>query len=204
MTKLIIARHGNTFTADQTPTRVGGRTDLPLVESGLAQAEKIGAWLKTNKIYPEVTYSSKLIRTKETAEIALKTLGYAQPVFPLDIFNEIDYGPDENLTEDKVIQRIGEQAIKDWDNHGIVPEGWNFDPQNCIDNWKNFANHIIEDGQDTIMVVTSNGIARFAPHLTGNFEEFSAQNKIKLSTGGLAVLEFVDNQWIIHDWNIKP
>ena len=32
-TRIIIARHGNTFTKEQTPTRVGGRTDLPLVET---------------------------------------------------------------------------------------------------------------------------------------------------------------------------
>ena len=31
-TRIIIARHGNTFTKEQTPTRVGCRTDLPLVE----------------------------------------------------------------------------------------------------------------------------------------------------------------------------
>ena len=32
MKTLIIARHGNTFRKGETPTRVGGRTDLPLVE----------------------------------------------------------------------------------------------------------------------------------------------------------------------------
>ena len=165
MTTLIIARHGNTFGPNDTPTRVGARTDMPLVESGKEQAKKIGAWLKDNNIIPEITYSSQLKRTIETAEIALKEINYSQPVFPLEIFNEIDYGPDENQTEDKVIARVGQQAIKDWDTHAIVPDGWRFNPQECIDNWKNFANHIIEDEQDCIMVVTSNGIARFAPHL---------------------------------------
>ena len=28
----MIVRHGNTFRAGETPTRVGARTDLPLVE----------------------------------------------------------------------------------------------------------------------------------------------------------------------------
>ena len=32
MNTLIIARHGNTFRKGETPTRVGSRTDLPLVE----------------------------------------------------------------------------------------------------------------------------------------------------------------------------
>ena len=33
VTRIIIARHGNTFTKDQTPLRVGAGTDLPLVET---------------------------------------------------------------------------------------------------------------------------------------------------------------------------
>lgn len=204
MTTLIIARHGNTFGPDDTPTRVGARTDLPLVESGQEQAIKIGQWLKKNDLTPEITYSSELKRTIETAELALKQTNFPQPVYPLDIFNEIDYGPDENLTEDKVIARIGEQAIQDWDQKAIVPDGWQFDPEACIHNWQNFAKYIVEDEQDVIMVVTSNGIARFAPHLAGNFEEFSNNNKIKLSTGALGILEFNNDQWVVKDWNIKP
>lgn len=204
MTKLIIARHGNTFGPDDTPTRVGGRTDLPLVESGREQAKKLGAYLKTHDLIPEITYSSNLKRTIETAEIALQRVGFPQPVFPLDIFNEIDYGVDENQTEDKVIERIGAQAIKDWDAHAIVPEGWKFDPVQCIANWKNFAAHIISDEQDIILVVTSNGIARFAPHLTEDFDGFTQNHNIKLSTGALGVLEFENNAWRVLDWNVKP
>ncbi len=204
MTTLIIARHGNTFNPEDTPTRVGARTDLPLVESGREQAKKIGDYLKAQNLIPEITYTSQLKRTIETAEIVIKQVGFPQPVYPLDIFNEIDYGIDENQTEDKVIARIGAQAIKDWDKKAIVPDGWHFNPQACIDNWKNFANHIVEDGQDIILVVTSNGIARFAPHITGNFDNFAANHKIKLSTGALAIFEYKNDQWIVKNWNIKP
>lgn len=208
MTTLIIARHGNTFESFEKPTRVGARTDLPLVESGKEQARKIGEWLKQNKFFPEITYCSELKRTQETAHYALANLGYSQPVFSLSIFNEIDYGPDEDKTEEKVIARIGAQAIRDWDERGIVPQGWKFDPQECIQNWKNFATQILNDNQndaeDIILVVTSNGIARFAPYLTDNFEDFANNNKIKLSTGAIGVLKYQDNKWIITDWNIKP
>lgn len=204
MTKLIIARHGNTFNADETPTRVGARTDLPLVESGQQQAEKLGQWLKANNIVPDITYSSELKRTIETAQIALKEIDQPQIVLPLNIFNEIDYGVDENQTEDIVIARIGEQAIKDWDTSAIVPDGWLFDPQRCIDNWKDFAEKAVADQYKCIMVVTSNGIARFAPHLAGNYEEFSNHNKIKLSTGALGILEFKDDTWNVSKWNIRP
>lgn len=225
MTKLIIARHGNTFGPDDTPTRVGAHTDLPLVESGCEQAVKLGQYLKSQNLIPEITYSSQLKRTKETAEIALKETGFPQPVYALDIFNEIDYGPDENQTEDKVIARIGEKAIQDWDEKAIVPEGWNFDPQACIENWKGFAKQILLDchpeqgegsqlisgnssaspqNDNIVLVVTSNGIARFAPYLTNNFDAFVQEHKIKLSTGALAIMEFIDGSWVIKGWNIKP
>ena len=204
MTQLIIARHGNTFNADDTPTRVGARTDLPLVESGRTQALRLGAYLKAQNLIPEITYSSQLKRTIETAEIALSQTGFPQPVYPLDIFNEIDYGVDENKTEDKVIARIGATAIKDWDEKAIVPQGWDFNPDECIKNWKNFAAHIVSDAQDVILVVTSNGIARFAPYLTDNFQDFAANHKIKLSTGALGILEYTNGHWVIKDWNIKP
>jgi 2,3-bisphosphoglycerate-dependent phosphoglycerate mutase len=204
MTTLIIARHGNTFEKGQTPTRVGARTDLPLVESGRVQAKAIGQWLKQNGLYPEAVYSSQLKRTIETAEIALKEAGYKEPVFPLEIFNEIDYGPDENLPEDAVKERVGEQALKDWDEKAIVPDGWIFDPEQTIKNWKNFADHIISEEQNCIMVVTSNGIARFAPYITGDFDNFADKNTIKISTGAVCVLQFDNGRWAIKDWNIKP
>lgn len=204
MTTLIIARHGNTFGKTDTPTRVGARTDLPLVESGRVQARAIGLWLKQHGIYPEAVYSSELTRTRETAEIALKEAGYKEPVYPLAIFNEIDYGPDENKTEDDIIARLGQQALIDWDEKAVVPDGWIFDPAECINNWQNFARHLIDDEHGCTMVVTSNGIARFAPHLTGDFEGFAKDHTIKLSTGALAVLEYENERWTIKDWNIKP
>ena len=196
MTTLIIARHGNTFGPGDTPTRVGAHTDLPLVESGMEQARAIGRYLKDNRLIPDVVYSSKLQRTYDTAKIAIKESGFTNPVFQLDIFNEIDYGPDENKTEDEVIKRIGAQAIKDWDENAVVPPGWLADPALITENWIKFADQIrAHDDNETVMVVTSNGIARFAPHITGDFEGFKAAHPLKLSTGALGVFVFKDGVW---------
>ena len=200
MTTLIIARHGNTFNKGDTPTRVGARTDLPLVESGKEQAMRIGAWLKDNSITPDIAYCSNLQRTKQTAKIAL---GTSENIIEDSMFNEIDYGPDENQTEDVVIARIGEDAIKQWDQSAIVPNGWQFDPQACIQNWKNFAEQIVAKNYGTVFVCTSNGIARFAPHLTGDFDGFAQQHSIKLSTGAIGILEYKTGQWVATEWNKK-
>lgn len=40
----MIVRHGNTFRAGETPTRVGARTDLPLVEE--ERARSAGRYLR--------------------------------------------------------------------------------------------------------------------------------------------------------------
>lgn len=204
MTRLIIARHGNTFKEGETPRRVGARTDLPLTVAGREQGRKIGAWLKAHELLPEVTYCSDLQRTRETAEEAIRACGYAQPIYPLSIFNEVDYGPDEDKEEADVIARIGQDAIAAWDQQGIVPPGWNFDPQKTIADWKSFANHIVEDDQDIVLVVTSNGIARFAPYITGDFEGFSRSHSLKISTGAICLLEHSDGQWHVRHWNVKP
>ena len=205
MTTLIIARHGNTFGPDDTPTRVGARTDLPLVDTGYAQAEAIGHYLSKNRLIPDVIYASHLKRTYQTAQAAIKASGVTNPIFQLDIFNEIDYGPDENKTEKEVVARIGEQAIKDWNEKAVVPDGWIVNPTQIIRNWESFAEQIcVHNDNETVLVVTSNGIARFAPHITGDFDGFAAKNKIKLGTGALAIFRHENDRWRITDWNIKP
>jgi len=205
MTTLIIARHGNTFEAHETPTRVGARTDLPLTAKGEEQARAIGQHLKQNALLPDVVYTSHLQRTIQTARLAIKESGLSNPTYALDIFNEIDYGPDENKPEPKVLARIGAEALKNWDDHGIVPEGWHADPQDIIQNWKNFADHIRQhDDNETILVVTSNGIARFAPHITGDFEGFKAAHPLKLSTGALSIFTYENGGWTLKAWNVRP
>ena len=205
MTTLIIARHGNTFGPDDTPTRVGMHTDLPLVESGIEQAKRIGKYLSENRLIPDTVYTSTLQRTVQTASVAIKESGVSNPFFKLEMFNEIDYGPDENKVEADVIARIGEQAIKDWDEQAIVPDGWKVDPDQVIQNWHDFAEQISAfDDNETALIVTSNGIARFAPYITGDFEGFRAQHKIKLSTGALGILKHENGTWRAEAWNIKP
>lgn len=204
MTRLIIARHGNTFTKGETPRRVGARTDIPLTIEGREQARQIGAWLKAQDLLPEVTYCSNLQRTRETAELAIKASGYAQPVYPLAMFDEIDYGPDEDKEEADVIARVGQSTMDEWDSQAIVPPGWAFDPAKTIQDWRGFAQHIVEDDQDIVLVVTSNGIARFAPYITGDFEAFARTHPLKISTGAICVLEHSDGQWHVRHWNVKP
>jgi probable phosphoglycerate mutase len=207
MTKLIIVRHGNTFNKGDVITRVGGRTDLPLVESGILQATKAGELLKSKKIKIEAAYSAPLKRTMQTAKGILHALGEDNLLIePLCDFTEIDYGVDENKPDNEVIARIGEKALQDWNEKAIVPNGWNVNPEKIIQTWINRSEKIASSSKNTL-IVSSNGIIRFSPHITGDFKFFSQEHDIKVSTGAICIFEYQSNalsgKWVCTDWNIK-
>lgn len=213
-TILIIARHGNTFRPGEIPTRVGADTDLPLVEE--KRGRSIGKYLKENGLIPDIIYTSPLLRTKRTAELAAEEMGIAcDNIVVLDDFIEIDYGVDENKTEEEVMLRLGngdigkgKKIIDMWNKDAVVPKGWNVDPSQIIKTWKDFSGQLIsqKDGNSTALVITSNGIIRFAPYLTGSFKEFTQEYDIKVATGGVCIFEKEegDSSWRCRAWNLKP
>lgn len=205
MTRLVICRHGNTFTPEQTPTRVGAKTDIPLVESGLEQAKALGQHFAEGKFTFSRAFCSHLQRTRQTAETALKEMGSEQNVDVLNFLSEIFYGPDENKTEDEVIARIGAEAIKKWDEDAIVPDGWDVNPDFIIGDWLSFGDYAKYHFKDqSVLLVTSNGTARFAPHLTGDYERFKKRHDIKLKTGAYGILRYDGAKWVVDAWNVRP
>ena len=205
MTRLVICRHGNTFGPDDTPTRVGSRTDLPLVASGMEQARALGKHFKAEKFDFNRVFCSHLSRTRQTAETALTAMGVDKNVDVLNFLSEIDYGPDENKTEAEVIARIGEDAIKKWDEEATVPDGWKVNPDFIIGDWLSFGDYAKHHFKDkTVLLVTSNGTARFAPYLTGYYEGFRKEHSIKLKTGAYGVLALNNDRWEAECWNVRP
>jgi len=204
-TRIIIARHGNTFTKDQTPTRVGGRTDLPLVEE--ERGTLVGQYLADKGWIPDKVWAAPLKRTMKTAELAVKAMGLDCQIEKDDSFREIDYGPDENKTEDAVIARIGQEAIDKWNAEAIVPDGWKVDVQGTINAWMKLGDKVFAEYKNkNVLVVSSNGVIRFAPYLTGDFAAFSQKYNIKVGTGCVCVFEKEDGDknWRCVEWNVKP
>ncbi len=202
VTKLIVARHGNTFNKGDIITRVGGKTDLPLVESGLKQGELLGKYLKQEEIFPDVIYSSPLKRAKQTAQKAIEFMGIEREIKESDDFSEIDYGQDENRPEEEVVARVGQDAIDLWNTEAIPPAGWNVNPQEIRQSWKDFADSIKDSGQ-TVMVTTSNGIARFSFAILQD-ESIVKDLDIKLSTGAFGIFIYENGEWKMDSWNVKP
>ncbi len=205
MTILIVARHGNTFEPGEAPRRVGARTDLPLTAKGIEHGRNLGAYLKKINLLPDRIYTSNLLRTRQMATEILNVTGLQVTPQQSDIFNELDYGPDENKTEDHVIARLGEQAMADWEEKAILPPGWSPDTQTIIARWKDFADTLTDERPGgTTLIITSNGIARFALTLPGHFEETGRQFGLKLATGAFGILEHDGLNWEVQDWNVRP
>lgn len=228
ITRIIIARHGNTFAKGETPTRVGGKTDLELVEN--ERGLKVGEFLKNQRFIPAVVFAAPLRRTMQTAKLAIEALGIHQEVVLDESFREIDYGLDENKTEDVVVKRLGElylaregedvsslslevinlrgeQVIEDWNSKAIVPDGWKVSPDDMINTWLSWGKKAHEKylGKN-VLIVSSNGIIRFAPYLTGDFSGFASGNDLKVGTGNICIFEKEEHEpnWKCVLWNHNP
>lgn len=204
MTEFIIVRHGNTFDAGDVILRVGARTDLPLSESGRSQADALSAHFRTRYAQGfDLVLCSPLLRTKETATAILSA--YPQPPeLTIDPFlTEIDYGPDEGQPEDKVVARLGTAAIEAWDASAITPPDWLVDPEQLRRDWKTlFARHKHPETYRRILIVTSNGVARFAlDAVTAGRENATS---LKLKTGAYGVIQSHREQVELITWNQRP
>lgn len=195
-TRLFIVRHGNTFDAGDIVTRVGGRTDLPLSVSGKAQAEALGRHF-AGTIFATAR-SGPLKRTRQTAS-AILAAQVNPPELITDLFlREIDYGPDENRPEDEVVARIGKPALDAWERNSIPPPGWRVDPDALIGNWQETFAELRDEPGDHL-IVTSNGIARFALAAAG-----ARRHDAKLKTGAWGVFEVKGEDVSVLAWNVRP
>ena len=199
MTRIIICRHGNTFDKNDVITRVGARTDLPLSISGVDQARALAAHFnpQSSGYNFKLAFCSPLIRTYQTADFILTEGHDVKSLTALEFLTEIDYGVDENRPEDEVIARLGQDAISLWDEKAISPQGWDVEPEALIQSWKSFLSDHQKHDCD-ILVVTSNGIARFALDAV---DEIATDAPRKLRTAAYGIIEIRNSYATITAWD---
>jgi broad specificity phosphatase PhoE len=199
MTKLIIIRHGNTFDKGDIILRVGCRTNLPLSTSGQTQAQKLGLYLKEVHLLPDTVITAPLLRSQQTATLALTAASYTCPTQIRDELSEIDHGPDEGKPEVDVVARLGTETLAAWDEQSLMPNDWSPRPEQITQNWQKLLNDLRDDQGQILWLVTSNGTARFLPPLCT--WACPQPNSLKLATCGTAELEYNGASWQINSWN---
>ncbi len=202
---LTIVRHGNTFEAGQQPRRIGARTDLPLVESGRTQARQLSAYFRLRGVRFGQVLASPLRRTMETAALILDREADAQPIETRDWLAEIDHGPDEGSTEQAVIDRIGRAALSAWDEAAIPPVGWDVRTTDRFVGWRALFDQRASGLDGDILLVTSNGAARFALFAD---EALAAQAgtlpTLKLRTGSFGRIAIDADGPRLEAWDVRP
>src|SRR5689334_17941090 len=106
---LILSRHGNTFGPNDPVVWAGLTNDLPLVEAGIAQAERLGRVLQIQKIRPVAVYCSSLQRTSKYASIIIERAELRLKPIVDKRLDEIDYGAWTGLTNSEIIKLFGEK-----------------------------------------------------------------------------------------------
>ena len=202
MPTLFIARHGNTFAPNETPRRIGRRTDLALVDSGRAQAAALGTYFTEHQIAFDKIYSAPLKRTRETADAIAALAPRPVGVTIEPALLEIDYGPDENQPEATVIARIGADALEAWNAMSVPPPGWDVDVDALIAGWRSLFAQVRETGPDAaVLAVTSNGVARFALDAAS---DIAVDAPKKLRTGAFGRMDISDAGAVVAAWNVRP
>jgi broad specificity phosphatase PhoE len=107
-TTLILVRHGQTTW--NCEGRFRGRANIPLDDTGLAQAQAASQYIAVHW-KPKAVYCSPLLRARQTAEAIAEPFILHERAHPG--FLDLDVGAWEGLTEDEVNARWT-QALRAW------------------------------------------------------------------------------------------
>lgn len=165
--KLYLIRHGQTDW--NIERRIQGQQDIPLNETGRAQAACLTKAMKDKKL--TAIYTSPQIRAYATAQAAAGE--NPVPIIPLPELMEINYGDWEGKTAQELLERDGDRYKAWWDRPAeVAPPGGETVIQvddRCLKAWEFIKNQITGD---TAIVSHGGLLAHFMEQLLkGSGEE---------------------------------
>ncbi len=162
-----IVRHGETDYNKQN--RFQGAIDIPLNETGIAQARESAKKLRNKKI--DLIITSPLIRARQTAEIIAKECG-AEIIVENDI-RERSFGEWDGMEHDEVKKKYSAESFsRHLDPSFRVPGGESWE-EITTRMWNAFQKHHAIHRHKNVVIVGHGGVAR------------TLQNKIK----GIPIIE---------------
>ncbi len=195
MVEIVLVRHGET--AWNTEEIFRGQADVPLSDYGLEQAERLGEYLKDEKI--DIIYSSPLQRAVQTAgaiasrqNIDLNIVGN---------LNDIDFGEWQGLTIKEVKQRYPE-LYQDWLD---TPEQVRMPGGETLTDVQNQAFPFLEDavmrcGEGRVALVSHRVVNKVLICALLGLDHSSFWS-IKLDTGGITRFVFDGDRVVLTSHN---
>ncbi|PWU00239.1 MAG: histidine phosphatase family protein [Candidatus Melainabacteria bacterium] len=209
MRKLILSRHGNTFGPNDRIVWVGAKNDLPLVETGIAQAQKLASALLANGITLDAIYCGPLRRTKEYADIVRQSVNPSIRVIVDERLNELDYGEWSGLNDQEIIQKFGAEDLENWNDQGLWPPkgSWGGSDSEIFQEVEAFTAEVSQRHKEetTILAVTSNGRLRYFLRLfPETFADYRQKKMLKVGTGKICLLARQGSALMPLCWNAEP
>ncbi len=212
--ELLLVRHGNTFAPGDRIVWVGKGQDLPLVQSGQAQAEAFGQSLRAAGWLPTATVSGGLKRQVEHLEICSPP-GSPTPV-RIEALDEVDYGHWGGLTTEEITERFGADEVTAWNERSVWPQqaGWPETEAEVRSRVHAFLAEVATGKYgERVLACSSNGLLRwFLDAVPGALDAALAAGTFKVKTGGVGRLELDTNaaeagatpEWAVTLWNERP
>ena len=190
MTKLILARHGETVWNVEKIYR--GRTDVNLDEVGIKQAELLGKYLSNWEL--EAIYSSPLRRALDTANI----IAHYQKIGVHIVEGLIDfnYGEWQALPEQEV-KRLYPALLNEWHNNPhkvIMPGGESLEDvrRRAIE----VVNDVLSKYQGAVVLVSHRVVNKVLICSLLGLDNSYFWN-IKQDVGGITIFNYVDGRFVL-------
>jgi len=191
MPTLVLVRHGQSLW--HLENRFTGWVDVPLTDTGRAEARRAGELLKGFRF--QVAYTSVLSRAEETLSIVLDTMGVRLPIIRDQALNERHYGDLQGLNKEDTAKRYGADQVKLWRRSYDVPppngESLELTAKRTLPFYDRCIAGDLRQGKNVLVVAHGNSnrsIVMRLDQLTG--EQVVA---LELATGAPLVYEMADD-----------
>ena len=190
MTKLILARHGETVWNVEKIYR--GRADVNLDEVGIKQAELLGKYLSNWKL--EAIYSSPLKRALDAANIVARYQKIG--VHVAEGFIDFDYGEWQSLPEEEA-KRLYPTLHNEWHNnpHKVkMPGGESLEDvrKRAVE----VVNDVLPKYQGSILLVSHRVVNKVLICSLLGLDNSHFWN-INLDVGGITIFNYVDGRFVL-------
>ena len=168
MATLLLVRHGQSQW--NLENRFTGWIDVPLTETGRAEAAQAGELIQALKIRFDVAYTSVLIRATETLDIILSILNQKEiPILRDQALNERHYGELQGLNKTEMAKKFGDEQVKLWRrSYDVAPPGGESLKDTAARTIPFFESRILPDvkaGKNVLVSAHGNSLRSIVMHL---------------------------------------
>lgn len=161
--RLILCRHGNTFTPGEPAVWLGADDDPPLTVEGAGQSRRLGDALVGARIVPCAIFCGPLLRMYAFAEILSARMNLDAPPVVDQRLSEIDHGCWNGLSNEEVVERFGGRDFYDWYERNIWPSsGWASAETDFHGAVRRFIHDVggKYDAEQTVIAITGHGVLK--------------------------------------------